>query len=378
MLFSHFTDTTIQIFDDNQEVQQEIRSMIIPMAVDTNHGFSLLAAILSLASTHRKNLGLHESCAEVIYWKDMSVGHLRRPGVQEDGSTENVFAATALMLCVRDAISQVGCQGAWKLHLLGAFTVLEKSSGQMSPTEQATKSALKRLAKSLQLRSPLPVASSPSTAPECSDRNQETTSLDVYGISAALGAVLQTIRGLRLEKFALHNIERNSDSSNMAPLWSSLRGKCLELICSIREFTDPDSSKDPQLSNLDRLYAFAALIQIYYGVLQISLTDAGLRTTMNSTLALLKDMGSQKGDKLSVLLVFPLLTVGCLVQSHKDRKLVKHLLARIRSEHGKFNATFVQELLEEIWNQADENDKEVRQIDVDRLMGKSFRMERYC
>ena len=97
------------------------------MAVDTNHGFSLLAAILSLASTHRMNLGLHQNLTEIEYWRDMSVGHLRRPGVQEDGSTENVFAATALMLCIRDAISESERPFSWKIHLQGAFTILKKS-----------------------------------------------------------------------------------------------------------------------------------------------------------------------------------------------------------------------------------------------------------
>ena len=83
MLFNFFTEKTILIFHSNKIIQAEIKSIMIPMAADTNHGFSLLAAILSLTSTQRLNLGLHQDQAEIDYWRDMSFGHLRRPGVQE-------------------------------------------------------------------------------------------------------------------------------------------------------------------------------------------------------------------------------------------------------------------------------------------------------
>ena len=104
MLIDHFIGHTVCLFAESDAEQQEINSAIIPMAVDTKHGFSLLAVILSLASTHRLNLGLQWDVAKIEYWNDMSVGHLRRPMCQEVESTETVFAATALMLCVRDII----------------------------------------------------------------------------------------------------------------------------------------------------------------------------------------------------------------------------------------------------------------------------------
>jgi len=83
MLFDHFTNATIGIFHDNPAIQLEIKSIMVPMAADTNHGFSLLASILSLASTHRMILGFAQDQAEIEYWRDMSIGHLRRPGIQE-------------------------------------------------------------------------------------------------------------------------------------------------------------------------------------------------------------------------------------------------------------------------------------------------------
>ena len=215
MLFHHFTETTLTIFDDSPAVQQEIRSTIVPMAIDTNHGFSLLASILSLASTHRRNLGLHQDTAEIEYWRDMSMGHLRRPGVQEDGNTENCFAATALMLCVRDIISDVERSFSWKLHLKGAFTVLNHEAGHLSQAAQSARRVLIKLASSMQIRSLLPAQHSTQPGPD-SPRQHECVN-ELNGLPGGLVNVLRDIRSLRQERSALKNIELHSDSSNMDP-----------------------------------------------------------------------------------------------------------------------------------------------------------------
>lgn len=370
MLFHHFTGTTIQIFDDSQAVQQEIRSTIVPMAVDTNHGFSLLAAILSLASTHRRNLGLHQDSAEIEYWRDMSVGHLRRPGIQEDGSTENVFAATALMLCIRDTISDVERPFSWKLHLQGALTVLKKNGDHLSPAAHSVRVVLTKLARSLQLRSLLPAPLS-IPGPSSLDSGLEDTDKEVYGLPAALTVILQDIRDLRLERFALQNIEKNSNSSNMAPLWAALRGRCLEVIVAVRTFTDETSARDDEFATLHRLYAYVALLQIYSGILELPMSDSGLKSTLDVAMSLLRNLRTERSTEISVVLVFPLFTIGCLVRSPEDRRLINASLIRVAREHGKANATLAKSLLGELWNKADAKEKPVEQADVDQLTSKS-------
>lgn len=183
------------------------------MAIDTNHGFSLLAAILSLASTQRRNLRLHQDSAEIEYWRDMAMGHLRRPGVQEDGATENVFAATALMLCIRDIISDVERSFSWKLHLQGAFTVLNQQGSHVSQTAQSARRVLMKLAGSLQLRSLLPAPYSAQIGPARHGQNRN----ELQGLPGGLVTVPRDIRSLRQERLALRNIELHSDSSNMNP-----------------------------------------------------------------------------------------------------------------------------------------------------------------
>lgn len=82
-LFDHFANETIVMFHDSQTIQKEIKNILLPLATNTNHGFSLLAAIISLAATHQTNVGRSVDEAEIEYWRDMSIGHLRRPGVHE-------------------------------------------------------------------------------------------------------------------------------------------------------------------------------------------------------------------------------------------------------------------------------------------------------
>lgn len=372
MLFHHFIGTTLSIFAEGNAVQQEIRSAIIPMAVDTNHGFSLLAAILSLASTHRMNLGLHKDEAEIEYWRDMSVGHLRRPMLQEDESTENVFAATALILCIRDVISDGEKPFSWKLHLQGAFTVLARSGTNLTAASRGIRRPLKKLAQSLQLRSLLPMSLAlPPTAGLGREPNTEN---EVYGFPDELAGILQDIRALRLEKSALQNIEANSTSSNMQPLWGALRGQCLEIVVRLRTFSDhPPSTTNDGTTETYRLYGYVALLQTYSAVLDLPMTDSGLRTTFEASIATLRKSGWSTNAYLSPHLVCPLFTIGSLAQTAEDRSLVATALQRIGREHGKGNATLANTFLEELWSKSDSRSQAVTQLIIDALMSKSAR-----
>lgn len=154
------------------------------------------------------------------------MGHLRRPGVQEDGSTENVgvfslsrqacksligvnhfqvFAATALMLCIRDIISDVERSFSWKLHLQGAFTVLNQNGSHLSHAVQNVRRILSKVASSLHLRSLLPAPHSTQAGPSL---NRDLDGLDgMNSLPERMMVVLRDIRTLRQERSALRNIE---------------------------------------------------------------------------------------------------------------------------------------------------------------------------
>ncbi|KAK5173852.1 uncharacterized protein LTR77_002533 [Saxophila tyrrhenica] len=358
-LFDHFANATIRIFSDNPAMHLAIRSLTVPMAADTNHGFSLLAAILSLASTHRMNLGIASDQAEIDYWRDMSVGHLRRPGIQEDGMTDNVFAATALMLCIRDAISNGERPLSWRLHLQGASTILRKSSSNLSPVEQEMRRMLTKFAISIQLRSLLPSSST------CSlDRMQQDFVPDACGMSPELILIMKDVRALRLERIALQAIESNSDSSNMGPLWSALKGRCLEVIVSAESIIDVDAARLGGAPVVHALYGHAAALQIYSGVLQLSNNDSGLRSSVNAAMALLRALTERPDAELSVMLLFPVLHIGSLVIETEDKLLVRWLLARIAAEQGRANATLAAAVLEELWSRSLVWDDDTEQMDL--------------
>lgn len=153
----------------------------------------------------------------------------------------------------------------------------------------------------------------------------------------------------------------------MISLWSSLKGRCLENIVAIRTTTDELSLKEDGPPILYQLYAYVALVQIYWGVLELPTSDSGLSSTLDVALSLLRNMKLETSTGISTCLIHPLFTVGCLANAPEDRHLIGWALARIGREHGKANALLAKGLLEELWNEADQEVRAIRQTDVDRL-----------
>ena len=120
-----------------------------------------------------------------------------------------------------------------------------------------------------------------------------------------------------------------------------------------------------------QLYGHIALVQIYWGVLELPSSDSGLSSTVGVALSLLRSMKLDTSAKISTVLILPLFTIGCLVSSSKDRSLTSMALVRIGKEHGKANAMLAKGLLEELWQEADSKKRAVRQYDLDRLTSKS-------
>ena len=200
---------------------------------------------------------------------------------------------------------------------------------------------------------------------------EPNTENEVYGFSDELAAILQDIRALRLEKSALQNIEANSTSSNMQPLWGALRAQCLEIVVRLRTFSDQSPSPGDGNTDTYRLYTFVALLQTYYSILDLPLSDAGLRTTLEASTAALRKSGWSAHGYVTPHLIYPLFTIGSLARTAADRSLVSTSLHRIAREHGKGNATLTNTFLEELWNKSDSNNEPITQASIDSLMSKS-------
>jgi hypothetical protein len=150
-------------------------------------------------------------------------------------------------------------------------------------------------------------------------------------------------------------------------LWNPLKGRCLENIVAIRTITDELSLRDGGPPILFHLYAYAALVQIYWAILELPPSDSGLSSTLDVALSLLRSMRLETSAEISTVLIHPLFTVGCLTCSSEDRNMVGWALARIAREHGKANASLAKGLLEELWDESDNGERPLRQADVDRL-----------
>ena len=282
-----------------------------------------------------------------------------------DGSTENVFAATALILCIRDAISDSERPLSWRLHLQGASTILRKDDPTLSDSERETRRILTKLAISLQLRSLLPVTSTAGL-----DKMREEQKSGSIGMLQEFVDILKDIRALRLERLALEAIESNSDSSNMSPLWNSLRARCVQQLNNIERLNNLDAEYTKGMCSVHSLYGLAAMLQVYSGVLRLRLDNATLRGAVDDGMVMLRNVIDVTRETFCVMLLFPLFTMGALVRKLEDKAHIRLILGRITREHGKANAALAGGLLEELWRRADTNSGLVVQAELDELTGR--------
>lgn len=159
-------------------------------------------------------------------------------------------------------------------------------------------------------------------------------------------------------------------------LWNSLKGRCLENIVAIRTITDELSLRDGGTPILFHLYAYVALVQIYWAILELPPSDSGLSSTLDVALSLLRSMRLETSTEISTVLIHPLFTVGCLVHSSEDRNMIGWALARVAREHGKANASLAKGVLEELWDESDNQRRPLRHADVDRLTSKHSHQQR--
>jgi hypothetical protein len=280
-----------------------------------------------------------------------------------DGSTENLLAATAILLCIRDAISPGEQSFSWRLHLQGACTILRKDEYHLSPTTRDTRRLLSKLAVSLHIRSLLPISRTNGL-----DKLKDTSNCRRTPAAQALLNIMKEIRSLRLDRIALQAIESNSyGSSNMDRLWLPIKGRCLELIVQINGLIDQSNPCNDWLSALHNLYAYTAVLQIYTAVLQLGSNDAGLRGTVDRVMQYLRSLVPNATARLSVMVILPLFRVGILLQGQQDRRFLKFLLDRIAREQGKANAAAAIAILEELWKRSDIDPDLVVQMELDKL-----------
>ena len=105
-------------------------------------------------------------------------------------------------------------------------------------------------------------------------------------------------------------------------------------------------------------------------MLDLPITDAGLRNIAKAVVSILQDPNLFSDTRISNHLVLPLFAIGCVLFCPAGRALISALMARIAKERGKGNAALANAFLEELWSEADAENRVVKQADVNRLMSK--------
>lgn len=157
------------------------------------------------------------------------------------------------------------------------------------------------------------------------------------------------------------------DADTSLSMWTALNGRCLESIVAIRAITDKLSLSVDGVPVLAQLYAYAALLQMYWSILELPPSDSGLSKTLHMAISLLRSMQLDISGEIGTALVHPLFTIGCLARSANDRSLVRRALTRVAKERGKANATLAKEVLEELWNVTGKEDRFSSQSDLEHL-----------
>lgn len=371
-LVAHFANITCSISFLDIKSHYSLCSAILPLALDTTWSFHLVAAILCVSLTHRASLGLEADSIEIDYWESMAVGHLRRQRVSPDETSENVFAATALLLCMKEIISGGEKAHSWRAHLDGAMAVLDK------PTLEGTleRAHLRKLGQTMQrLALIFCLPRHAKTKPVCSS-SFHFSSCDYFdedlGFSTAILHTLHDIEQVAGDMTALLHLEHASTRQDvdMACLWASLMERIDGLVKQSAVITEDLAALKEEVESAMELTEheeFALLNQAYYHItlsqVQLRLLghDVGsheVQQALESAMQCVQRIKFRDHSSPAMALLQPAFIIGCFASSAGIREQVLAVLDTMKRQHGRENAKRAKELLTELWLRRD-GDSEV-------------------
>ncbi|KAF2168168.1 hypothetical protein M409DRAFT_53475 [Zasmidium cellare ATCC 36951] len=366
-LVAHFANTTCSISFLDIKSHHSLCSAILPLALDTTWSFHLVAAILCVSMTHRTSLGLETDASEIDYWESMAVGHLRRQKVNHDETSENVFATTALLLCMKEIISGGEKAHSWRAHLQGAMAVLEK------PTLEGTleREHLRKLGQTMQRLALIfclpthakvkPVCSSPFHFSSCDYFDEE------LGFSAAILHTLHDIEQVAADMTALLHLEHASTGQDidMESLWASLMDRInalvkqseviLEDLAALKEEVESatELTEHEEFALLNQAYYHITLSQVQLRLLGHDVDSDHVQEALASAMHCVQKIKFRDHSSPAMALLQPAFIIGCFAGSGEMREQVLAVLDTMKRQHGRENAKRARELLVELWVRRD-------------------------
>ncbi|PGH00859.1 hypothetical protein AJ80_09111 [Polytolypa hystricis UAMH7299] len=405
-LLGHFTHYTSLSISCHHVAQHELCSALVPMALQTPH---LLAALLSLAATHRVSLGQEQDQRELESLNSTSLKLLQnvlsRTTTQANTTTtqlDDAVVATTLTLCMSDIVSHGQRPRSWRLHLQGAAALIaahmenittttntttttnNNNSNNNNPPEttlSSTTALLWRWYLSIETISLLcgNLAISPSSQTALQIQIQIRRQIvgsdeidDFAGFSTTLIPIFGGINVLAKEMGLQHQHQRqhapsqtnnsNNDTSNNNDN-TVLTERCHQLINHIHTLLHSsretrfrpsvhDSLSHQHRSDfvaLDITYHHVALLQLYRRVLNLPSSSAVVQSSVAQIIRQISSMHFVREPCPGVAVLQPIFTAGCEAWADEHRQGVRMLLNRMERYYGFGNVRSAKWFLEELW-----------------------------
>lgn len=393
MLVHHFAQVTCATCCLDQTQHHQICAAILPLALDSTSGFHLLAAILSVASTHQRSLNMEQESAtttDAAYWEAMAVGHLHHQQLPHPGDedAENAFAATALLLSVRDIFDGGERAKSWRMHLDGALFVLNRDQKGRSdaygttPNDSSTRLLLRDLAKAMEVvallfsrpsiwnrhRSrQLPVVLETDSHSFNEASHDDDKIHKILGMSHEVLGIIAQVEEVATDMTSLMYIERTSTNGGdgMELLWQSLMRRVTSVISksdtiglALASITlSPDLTETEELQLLNKAFYHIALCQIQVRLLGLLADHPLVQTNLRDALTCLQHLRLRDHACAAMALLQPVFVIGCYAFAPEIQAQCLALLAALKQKYGRANAIRARDLLCEFWARRDQDMK---------------------
>ncbi|CAH0055907.1 unnamed protein product [Clonostachys solani] len=141
ILVDYFQHETSKSLSCHEEMQREICSTIVPMAMASQH---VMAAMLCVASSHRLSVGLEQTEVNVFKLHAVSARLLQDAiGCATRQDVLVMALATSLVLCLSNIVSSSSHSEEWGVHLKGTSALIKQLDESRYRFEKSTRVLLR-------------------------------------------------------------------------------------------------------------------------------------------------------------------------------------------------------------------------------------------
>lgn len=383
-LFDYFVHSMTVSISCHKGIQDEICSVIVPMALEVPY---LLSATLALAAAHRQTSGFGEGDCQLELMKGRSLKQLRLVLDGFNPTESDQVLATILLLCMAEVISPTAGASSWRSHLYGAATLFSRSSSTGGASVSNISGFLRRKYRALQaialaccskkFDAQISPISSPSEEVFGGDDDHITEIDDLAGYSTDLRPIFQEINELERNQNDQYRDDGFSCACAPGPphfdcnsplehtshiLFDRIRLLMVEKKKTSWKDRNGDAGRLPRhicrdLCMLDEAYHHMALLQVFQRG-SLSVPVHVIDDSRRSVLRLLSSLTYQASPCPSVAALPPLFVAGILCTEDSDRAQVRSLLKTMWVNYGMGNVRTCRNVLQEWWRQQDERPDE--------------------